>query len=84
MTGNESGSCPPHDAMGANAINTTAEALAPRIEEVTGGRVTFRGEDLLEQEPDERARAGVFLAFQYPVEIPGVGVLTNPVKGDHR
>jgi Fe-S cluster assembly ATP-binding protein len=36
--------------------------------------VTFQGEDLLEMEADERARAGVFLAFQYPVEIPGVSI----------
>src|SRR5262245_6213411 len=40
--------------------------------EVTDGQILFRGEDLLEMEPDERAAKGVFLAFQYPVEIPGV------------
>jgi Fe-S cluster assembly ATPase SufC len=40
--------------------------------QVTGGKVTYAGADLLDLEPDERARAGVFLAFQYPVEIPGV------------
>ncbi|HYZ31445.1 MAG TPA: Fe-S cluster assembly ATPase SufC [Crenalkalicoccus sp.] len=40
---------------------------------VTGGRVTFDGQDLLAMEPEERAAAGVFLAFQYPVELPGVG-----------
>src|ERR1700746_1281123 len=40
--------------------------------EVTGGEVLFNGEDLLEMDPDERAAKGVFLAFQYPVEIPGV------------
>lgn len=40
--------------------------------EVTDGSVTYMGEDLLEQEPEERARAGVFLSFQYPVEVPGV------------
>jgi len=40
--------------------------------EVTGGTVTYDGRDLLELEPEERAQAGVFLAFQYPVEIPGV------------
>lgn len=39
---------------------------------MTGGQVTYAGADLLDLEPDERARAGVFLAFQYPVEIPGV------------
>src|SRR5690606_13839936 len=42
--------------------------------EVTEGSVTFRGEDLLELEVDERARAGIFLAFQYPVDIPGVSI----------
>jgi Fe-S cluster assembly ATP-binding protein len=40
----------------------------------TEGRVLFRGEDVLELEPDERARLGIFLAFQYPVEIPGVSI----------
>src|SRR3546814_18405656 len=40
--------------------------------EVTEGSVTFLGQDLLEMEPDERAAAGLFLRFQYPVEIPGV------------
>ena len=40
--------------------------------EVTGGEVLFNGEDLLAMAPDERAAKGVFLAFQYPVEIPGV------------
>ncbi len=44
--------------------------------EVTEGSVTFNGKDLLEMEPDERAAAGVFLAFQYPVEIPGVATMT--------
>src|SRR5207244_12201375 len=40
--------------------------------QVTQGRILFEGKDLLEMEPEERAQAGVFLAFQYPVEIPGV------------
>ena len=44
--------------------------------EVTDGAATLSGEDLLEQEPEERAAAGLFLAFQYPVEIPGVGNMT--------
>lgn len=44
--------------------------------EVTGGSVTLDGADLLDMEPDERAAAGLFLAFQYPVEIPGVGNMT--------
>jgi Fe-S cluster assembly ATP-binding protein len=45
----------------------------PRYE-VTGGSVTFRGEDVFELEPDERAKLGMFLAFQYPSEVPGVSV----------
>src|SRR5271157_1812830 len=44
--------------------------------EVTSGEIWFDGENLLELEPDERARKGVFLAFQYPVEIPGVATMT--------
>ena len=44
--------------------------------EVTGGAATLDGEDILEMEPEERAAAGLFLAFQYPVEIPGVGNMT--------
>ncbi len=44
--------------------------------EVTDGSATLEGEDLLEMEPEERAAAGLFLAFQYPVEIPGVGNMT--------
>jgi Fe-S cluster assembly ATP-binding protein len=40
--------------------------------EITGGTVTYDGQDLLEMSPEDRARAGIFLAFQYPVEIPGV------------
>jgi len=44
--------------------------------EVTGGSATLLGEDLLDMEPEERAAAGLFLAFQYPVEIPGVGNMT--------
>jgi len=43
--------------------------------EVTQGSVTYNGEDILEKEPDERAAAGIFLAFQYPVEIPGVATM---------
>ena len=46
-------------------------ALGPPAQ-VTSGEVTFNGENLLDLEPDERAQQGVFLAFQYPVEIPGV------------
>ncbi|MFW5683138.1 MAG: Fe-S cluster assembly ATPase SufC [Phycisphaeraceae bacterium] len=64
-----------HSIMGPNGSgkSTLAKILAGREEyEVTAGSVHYRGQDLLELDPDERAREGVFLAFQYPVEIPGV------------
>lgn len=64
-----------HAIMGPNGAgkSTLSYLLAGKEDyEVTEGSVTFNGEDLLEMEPDERAAAGVFLAFQYPVEIPGV------------
>jgi Fe-S cluster assembly ATP-binding protein len=67
-----------HALMGPNGSgkSTLAYALAghPRYD-VTGGQVTFDGEDLLDMETDERARAGLFLAMQYPVEVPGVSVM---------
>jgi Fe-S cluster assembly ATP-binding protein len=66
-----------HAIMGPNGSgkSTLAKVLAGHpAYEVTGGRVEFQGEDLLEMEVDERARAGVFLAFQYPVEISGVSI----------
>ncbi len=64
-----------HSIMGPNGSgkSTLAQVLAGReIYEVTEGEVIYRGQDLLEMAPDERARKGVFMAFQYPVEIPGV------------
>ena len=64
-----------HAIMGPNGSgkSTLAQVLAGRDEyTITSGSVTYNGENLLEMEPEERARAGVFLAFQYPVEIPGV------------
>ena len=64
-----------HSIMGPNGSgkSTLAQVLAGReTYEVTEGEVIYRGQDLLEMPPDERAREGVFLAFQYPVEIPGV------------
>ena len=64
-----------HAIMGPNGSgkSTLASVLAGREGyEVTRGSVSYLGEDLLAMEPEERARAGVFLAFQYPVEIPGV------------
>jgi Fe-S cluster assembly ATP-binding protein len=64
-----------HAIMGPNGSgkSTLASVLAGREEyEVTEGEVLFQGKDLLEMAPEDRAREGVFLAFQYPVEIPGV------------
>ena len=64
-----------HAIMGPNGSgkSTLAQLLAGHpAYEVTGGSVTYEGRDLLEMEAEERAQAGVFLAFQYPVEIPGV------------
>ena len=64
-----------HAIMGPNGSgkSTLAGVLAGRdAYEVTGGEVTFEGKDLLDLDPEERAREGLFLAFQYPVEIPGV------------
>ncbi|TVQ54654.1 MAG: Fe-S cluster assembly ATPase SufC [Phycisphaerales bacterium] len=64
-----------HSIMGPNGSgkSTLANIIAGRDEyEITNGTVHYKGEDLLDMDPDERAAAGVFLAFQYPVEIPGV------------
>ena len=64
-----------HAIMGPNGSgkSTLAQVLAGRDSySVTQGHVSYRGEDLLDMEPEERARRGVFLAFQYPTEIPGV------------
>jgi Fe-S cluster assembly ATP-binding protein len=66
-----------HAIMGPNGSgkSTLAKVLAGHPGyETTSGSVEFRGEDLLDLEPDERSQAGVFLAFQYPVEIPGVSI----------
>ncbi len=66
-----------HAVMGPNGSgkSTLAKVLAGHpAYEVTSGSVEFQGEDLLEMEADERARAGLFLAFQYPVEISGVSI----------
>src|SRR6201992_2449783 len=64
-----------HAIMGPNGSgkSTLSYVLSGREGyEITGGTVTFNGKDLLALQPEERAAAGVFLAFQYPVEIPGV------------
>ena len=66
-----------HAIMGPNGSgkSTFAKVIAGHpAYETTGGSVVFRGEDLLDMEPDERAQAGVFMAFQYPVAIPGVSI----------
>lgn len=66
-----------HAIMGPNGSgkSTLAKVIAGHPEyEVTDGSVVFKGEEILELEPDERSKAGLFLAFQYPVEIPGVSI----------
>lgn len=71
-----------HAIMGPNGSgkSTLASVLAGRDEyEVNGGSASFLGQNLLDLEPEERARLGLFLAFQYPVEIPGVST-TNFLK----
>jgi Fe-S cluster assembly ATP-binding protein len=71
-----------HAIMGPNGSgkSTLASVLAGKSDfEVTGGSVSFMGKDLLELAPEERAGEGIFLAFQYPVEIPGV-TTTNFLK----
>ena len=65
-----------HAIMGPNGSgkSTLAKVVAGHDDyEVTEGDVTYNGQSILEMEPDERACAGIFLAFQYPVEVPGVG-----------
>jgi Fe-S cluster assembly ATP-binding protein len=71
-----------HAIMGPNGSgkSTLASVLAGReVFEVTDGKVEFLGKDLLLMSPEERSREGLFLAFQYPVEIPGVSI-TNFMK----
>jgi len=68
-----------HAIMGPNGSgkSTLSYVIAGRDGyEVTGGSITFNGEDLLAMEPEERSRAGLFLAFQYPLEVAGVGTVT--------
>ena len=65
-----------HAIMGPNGSgkSTLAQVLAGRITyEVIGGTAVYKGKDLLVMKPEDRAREGIFMAFQYPVEIPGVG-----------
>jgi len=64
-----------HAIMGPNGSgkSTLAQVIAGHdAYQVTGGSISFQGQDLLELDPEERAREGIFLGFQYPVEIPGV------------
>lgn len=71
-----------HAIMGPNGAgkSTLSSVLAGRAEyEVTGGTVTYEGKNLLDMSPEDRAREGLFLAFQYPIEIPGVST-TNFLK----
>ncbi|MFN9883667.1 MAG: ATP-binding cassette domain-containing protein, partial [Bacteroidota bacterium] len=71
-----------HAIMGPNGSgkSTLASILAGRSDyEITDGSVLYKGSDLLERAPEERAQQGVFLAFQYPVEIPGI-CTTNFLK----
>ncbi len=66
-----------HALMGPNGSGKSTLAntlLGHPSYEITGGSITFKGEDITESEPHERAKAGLFLAFQYPVSIPGVSV----------
>jgi Fe-S cluster assembly ATP-binding protein len=68
-----------HAIMGPNGSgkSTLAHVLAGKADyEVTDGEVLFDGENVLDMEPDERAAKGIFLAFQYPLEIPGVATMT--------
>src|SRR5246127_2505356 len=66
-----------HALMGPNGSGKSTLAntlLGHPSYEITSGTITFKGEDITEAEPHERAKAGLFLAFQYPVSIPGVSV----------
>ena len=67
-----------HAIMGPNGTgkSTLASAIVGKPDyEITEGTIMFNGQDLLEMEPNERALAGIFLSFQYPVEIPGVSMI---------
>ena len=67
-----------HAIMGPNGTgkSTLASAIVGKPDyEITEGTIQFNGQDLLEMEPNERALAGIFLSFQYPVEIPGVSMI---------
>ena len=66
-----------HAVMGPNGAgkSTLSSVLAGKPQyEVTSGSITFNGKDLLEMSPEERSWAGIFMSFQYPIEIPGVSI----------
>ncbi|MPQ48225.1 Fe-S cluster assembly ATPase SufC [Marinifilum sp. N1E240] len=78
-----------HAIMGPNGAgkSTLAAVLAGRdLYDVTEGEVTFQGKDLLDMEPEDRAKEGVFLGFQYPIEIPGVSTVNfmKTAVNEHR
>jgi Fe-S cluster assembly ATP-binding protein len=78
-----------HAIMGPNGAgkSTLASVLAGRdLYEVTEGEVVFQGKDLLDMEPEDRAKEGVFLGFQYPIEIPGVSTVNfmKTAVNEHR
>lgn len=78
-----------HAIMGPNGSgkSTLAAALAGRdYAEITEGEIIYKGENLLDMEPEDRAKAGVFLGFQYPVEIPGVSMMNflKAAVNEHR
>ncbi|MFO7701047.1 MAG: ATP-binding cassette domain-containing protein, partial [Acidimicrobiia bacterium] len=67
-----------HAIMGPNGSGKSTLAnvlLGHPLYEVTGGTITYKGEDITEAPPEERGQAGMFLGFQYPEEIPGVSVV---------
>ena len=67
---------PQPSVFGRSGKSTLSHVIAGKPGyEVAGGEILFEGEDLLAMKPDERAAKGVFLAFQYPVEIPGVATM---------
>lgn len=78
-----------HAIMGPNGSgkSTLANVLAGKEEyEITAGEITYMGEDLLEKSPEDRAKEGIFLSFQYPVEIPGVPMVNflKTAVNEHR
>src|SRR5208283_362599 len=78
-----------HAIMGPNGSgkSTLASVITGReYTEITHGKIIFLGEDLLEMKPEDRARKGIFLGFQYPIEIPGVSMVNfmKTAVNEHR